>query len=659
MGSNTSCCNEEKADVPPVEVTAVTHEMTESEEEPATDIALEVLTVKPTAEHVSSASAERSELKFPSEASRLRLESIVNTDHFEVDQEIIRGISLSKSLQWGGRLWRRSPLDMTEQERRLQERQNLWNHSTPADHFDVFLSHTWLTPGRRKVVSLLLQSGWKVALLGWFCGVGLAEILIFSEILPLPFTLEVDMFAFKGTVSFAFWPMLGGFLGVLSGLILSPYIRPLELMERGIYGLGGFLSVSKELRVLWSSPYLSRLWCVFELAAYRSACPEGKITLKPLFVEMGILYLMFGIYFVAFLFWIGIALRLEQEFLEAFMRYVRGPLREELLIQGATHVPFGYYMILSSCTFAASMNTVTALVKAGAPIPCIVFWFLFVLKLTMFLTERFAVPRWPGKLMNYGQSFMLFMLFFVLYSMGFYAADNAYKWSLEASTMWTIFSFACFLMSFIIPRFVFHIDTCLSLNLLSRLGAVAVCIVAATPLSLSIVTTASTSGVPTGRWRSSIGVASMPAKIVGEHWITHHYTHDTETHEAYQCWKDAGWRTWSHDHRHYCCSHHHVACGDPYAHHHEHAAVVTHVTHVVYGHHSHDNYDCSAGVRNWKAGWSDTKKQFCCQKYSLVDPAMPADWPAAIITGIVVAGMLTALVACAVTKKAVTPKESE
>lgn len=33
-----------------------------------------------------------------------------------------------------------------------------------------------------------------------------------------------------------------------------------ELMERGIYGLGGFLQVSKELRVLWSAPYLSRLW---------------------------------------------------------------------------------------------------------------------------------------------------------------------------------------------------------------------------------------------------------------------------------------------------------------------------------------------------------------------------------------------------------------
>ena len=26
---------------------------------------------------------------------------------------------------------------------------------------------------------------------------------------------------------------------------------------------------------------------------------------------------------------------------EAFMRYVRGPLREELMLQGATYVPFG------------------------------------------------------------------------------------------------------------------------------------------------------------------------------------------------------------------------------------------------------------------------------------------------------------------------------
>lgn len=34
------------------------------------------------------------------------------------------------------------------------------------------------------------------------------------------------------------------------------------------------------------------LRCIFELAAYRSANPNGKITLKPLFVERGILLLV-------------------------------------------------------------------------------------------------------------------------------------------------------------------------------------------------------------------------------------------------------------------------------------------------------------------------------------------------------------------------------
>ena len=31
-----------------------------------------------------------------------------------------------------------------------------------------------------------------------------------------------------------------------------------ELMERGVYGIGGFLRISSELRILWSAPYLPR-----------------------------------------------------------------------------------------------------------------------------------------------------------------------------------------------------------------------------------------------------------------------------------------------------------------------------------------------------------------------------------------------------------------
>ena len=58
-----------------------------------------------------------------------------------------------------------------------------------------------------------------------------------------------------------------------------------EEKEVGIYAIGGFLAVSEELMILWDRPYFSRLWCIFELAAFRKCNPQGKITLKPLFVE--------------------------------------------------------------------------------------------------------------------------------------------------------------------------------------------------------------------------------------------------------------------------------------------------------------------------------------------------------------------------------------
>ena len=35
----------------------------------------------------------------------------------------------------------------------------------------------------------------------------------------------------------------------------------MALKHRGIRGIGGFLLVSKQLRILWSKAYLSRLWC--------------------------------------------------------------------------------------------------------------------------------------------------------------------------------------------------------------------------------------------------------------------------------------------------------------------------------------------------------------------------------------------------------------
>ena len=49
-------------------------------------------------------------------------------------------------------------------------------------------------------------------------------------------------------------------------------------MKRGIHGIGGFLLVSKELRIIWSPVYLTRLWCaaLLEIQEY-VVCLDGWI----------------------------------------------------------------------------------------------------------------------------------------------------------------------------------------------------------------------------------------------------------------------------------------------------------------------------------------------------------------------------------------------
>ena len=74
-------------------------------------------------------------------------------------------------------------------------------------------------------------------------------------------------------------------------------------MQQGIGNIGGFLAASKELRVLWSAPYLSRLWCIFELSAYKKVNPAGKITFAPLFIESIILQIFIWVHIVTSVFW--------------------------------------------------------------------------------------------------------------------------------------------------------------------------------------------------------------------------------------------------------------------------------------------------------------------------------------------------------------------
>merc|ERR1719460_1354480 len=64
-----------------------------------------------------------------------------------------------------------------------------------------------------------------------------------------------------------------------------------ELMHEGVYSLGGFVDKSKCMLLIWSKPYLTRKWCVFEMAACvstDSGCERG-IEFAPLYIELSCL----------------------------------------------------------------------------------------------------------------------------------------------------------------------------------------------------------------------------------------------------------------------------------------------------------------------------------------------------------------------------------
>ncbi|CAE7547706.1 unnamed protein product [Symbiodinium natans] len=362
----------------------------------------------------------------------------------------MRGIPLQKTLWHLGVLWRKSPLALSP-----EARTGLWKMSAPASTFDIFLSHTWHTPGKWKILSLFFQSGWRFSFLGWFVGASLMLLASTHKLLPLfiPYRSNFD----GATISCgaASRCLLGSLLGHGLGLLLSPYApsacarRPLcfldvasihqtdrELMERGIYSIGGFLHVSKELQVLWSAPYLSRLWCIFELAAYRTANPSGRVVLSPLFVECGACICILGAYFAAFLFVFALPLqhfgiyvvyvvgllpiyvlmhllrrnilakhqlfeglrfftlaeaRCESDFdhdfihtairawygsAEAFTAYVQGSLRQELLASKPTTIPLRYLVLLVGVPFGLSLDFLAALIAREAPMEWLLTEFL-------------------------------------------------------------------------------------------------------------------------------------------------------------------------------------------------------------------------------------------------------------------------------------------
>ena len=196
------------------------------------------------------------DMDFSRSSSSMKLSKLQRGSFLEVDHEL-RAIPLRKSLRLARKIWFGGKCDLSKE-------------AVAVQGYDIFVSHTWFTKGLWKVLSLVFQFGLPWLFVFWFLGVCLAIALCMLDILPMPHVRMLENIPCSTGPWVLIFSAVGSALGLLLSFLIggpnemcfidkvSIHQTDQELKEEGIYGIGGALRCTKELRILWSTPYLSR-----------------------------------------------------------------------------------------------------------------------------------------------------------------------------------------------------------------------------------------------------------------------------------------------------------------------------------------------------------------------------------------------------------------
>eukprot|EP00931_Biecheleriopsis_adriatica_P109372 TRINITY_DN8362_c0_g1_i1.p1 TRINITY_DN8362_c0_g1~~TRINITY_DN8362_c0_g1_i1.p1 ORF type:complete len:584 (+),score=114.38 TRINITY_DN8362_c0_g1_i1:95-1846(+) len=224
---------------------------------------------------------------FKTNSMRHMLSGSETSDPESVDPELIRGVALFDLLCWTAAhircLWTRGIDSLT-----TQQSQSLWALSRKVDRIDAFLSHTWSDSNLAKYTHLLLQSGWWLGLVGavaslaalFFAPDPAVSVVEHGSVFPTCFLL-IPLLA--GFIFLSLSPLLFDLLGwgpvvFLDAVCINQSDEQQKLA--GITGLQGVLSASQELHIILTPSYLSRLWCVFEVAAFLHLHPDADVVVR-------------------------------------------------------------------------------------------------------------------------------------------------------------------------------------------------------------------------------------------------------------------------------------------------------------------------------------------------------------------------------------------
>lgn len=157
----------------------------------------------------------------------------------------------------------------------------LYSMSFQVDFIDEFWSHSWHSIVFLKVWLLLMLKNGRAACVGGTLVATLVAYLSYADVLPGWYKEpRLQGPGYSGEFRFSPWANLSGCATALLLLLFWQSSSKVfvdrtcihqgdgRLKAEGIINLGALLKKSRTLVVVWDPSYLSRLWCVFELAAF-------------------------------------------------------------------------------------------------------------------------------------------------------------------------------------------------------------------------------------------------------------------------------------------------------------------------------------------------------------------------------------------------------
>eukprot|EP00927_Polykrikos_kofoidii_P083292 TRINITY_DN8499_c0_g1_i1.p1 TRINITY_DN8499_c0_g1~~TRINITY_DN8499_c0_g1_i1.p1 ORF type:complete len:511 (-),score=45.63 TRINITY_DN8499_c0_g1_i1:155-1687(-) len=219
--------------------------------------------------------------------------------HFQVaDSELLRGTPAKFPLRYcGAALRRRTRLNPPSTTNKRVDEGNSSDdfhaRSRAVKTINQFWSHSWADAGWLKVVILLVECNGLAAGVAGTLAAFVVSALVVAGALPVmgtisfydkeasltPWSLSAGVLCFVLTL--LFWP--SGQLVFLDTICISQVNTKRQL--DGVRSIGAFLKASQSMLVLLDSTYVTRLWCVFEIAAYNKLMddfPDKQLQFKPL-----------------------------------------------------------------------------------------------------------------------------------------------------------------------------------------------------------------------------------------------------------------------------------------------------------------------------------------------------------------------------------------